>query len=102
MTVCQLCHSLDYRKLFQEEIQELSWLSEDITALYQENSTILDKIRNLNKELENSEQQQEFYDDAFEDHTFENQAIEANVDEVLGLIQQEDCLSQTKDIWLTR
>ena len=69
MAVCTLCNSLDYSKLFQEETKELSWLTEDISVLYQENRTILHKIKILNSELEefSGENQINFHEDAIEE-----------------------------------
>ena len=76
MAVCQLCGSLDYREVFQEEVCELSWLSQDISALYQENSEIIGQIKVLNMELENFAKQQEFYDDSSEDAANVIEALE--------------------------
>ena len=97
MTVCQLCHSLDYQELFQDEVRELSWLSEDISVLYLENRNLLKKIQTLNIELENSVKQEEFYEDSLEIDT-----IAANADEVLEHLQQEDSLLQIKQVWLSK
>ena len=52
MAVCVLCSSLDDKQVFQEEMRELSWITEDISVLYKENSGMIEKIKKLNLELE--------------------------------------------------
>ena len=44
--------SLDLAEMLQEERRQLSWIVEDMTALYMENSKIVAKIKNINEELE--------------------------------------------------
>ena len=52
MAVCVLCSSLDDSELFQEALRELSRITEDVSVLYKENSTKIEKIKKLNEELE--------------------------------------------------
>ena len=52
MAVCILWSSLDDSQLFQEEVRELLWITEDISELYKENSAMLEKIKKLTLELE--------------------------------------------------
>ena len=52
MAVCILCSSLDDSQVFQEEVRELSWITEDISVLYKENSAMIEKIKTLNLGLE--------------------------------------------------
>ena len=58
--------SLDLAEMLQEERRQLSWIVEDMTALYKENSKLVTKIRNLNEELEEFciENQTNSYDDS--------------------------------------
>ena len=59
-------YSLDLAEILQEERRQLSWIIEDMTALYTENSKIVAKIKNLNEELEEFciENQENSYDDS--------------------------------------
>ena len=61
--------SLDLAEMLQEERRQLSWIVEDMTALYMENSKIVEKIKNLNEELEefSIETQENSYDDSDEE-----------------------------------
>ena len=84
--MCFLCSSLDDSQQFQEEVKELSWITEDISVLYKENSAMIEKIRQLNEDLENFE---------FEEETFED--VEATDD-----LWREELTSPEKDIWLQK
>ena len=48
-------------------MNELSWITEDIAVLYEENSNILKKIKKLNMELENLDETPNFYEDSKEE-----------------------------------
>ena len=97
MAVCSLCDSLDYKKLFQDEVNELSWITEDIAVLYEENSNILEKIKKLNIELENLDEIPKFYEDSEEEDD-----VEAFAEVVLELLHQEETSSFEKNSWLLR
>jgi len=90
-------NSLDLAEMLQEERRHLSWIVEDMAVLYNENSLILQKIKTLNLELENLDEESKFYDDYIEDDA------EAKTDEeVVEYLQQEDRLCQVKDGWFSR
>jgi len=90
-------NSLDLAEMLQEERRHLSWIVEDMAVLYNENSLILQKIKTLNMELENLDEESKFYDDYIEDDA------EAQTDEeVLEFSQQEDSFCQVKDVWLSK
>ena len=97
MSVCNFCGSLDFKEIFQEESRQLSWLSEDIAVLYNENSTLIENLKKLNLVLENMEVQPEFYDD-----TIEEDDVGATAKEVLELLHHENTCSLVKDTWLLR
>ena len=59
-----VCGSLDFMESFEKESEQLSWLVEEISVLYEENSSIVQKIMKLNVDLENFE---EFYEETMED-----------------------------------
>jgi regulator of replication initiation timing len=61
--------SLDLAEMLQEERRQLSWIVEDMTALYMENSKIVAKIKNINEELEEFciGTQENSYDDSNDD-----------------------------------
>ena len=63
MTTCSLCGSLDFTQLFSEESRQLSSLSQDISDLYEENSSFIAKIKTLNLELEEFDNPTNSYDD---------------------------------------
>ena len=73
-SVCNLCGSQDFTEIFQDESQELSWITEDIAVLCEENSNILTKIRKLNRELENLDKKFQFYEETIEDDVCESEA----------------------------
>ena len=50
--VCLYCGSLDNTEMFWDESRHLAWLSEDIAALYKENSNFIERIKKINLELE--------------------------------------------------
>jgi len=94
MSACNYCGRLDFVEIYQEEARQLSWLAEDIAALYGENSNILQKIKKLNEDLEDFEEKSEFYEessDACEDE--EDAAIEGWRTELTSL---------ERDIWLQK
>ena len=97
MAVWSLCDSLDCKKLFQDEVNELSWITEDIAVLYEENSNILKKIKKLNMELENLDETPNFYEDSKEEDD-----VGAYAEEVLEVLHQEETISFQKDAWLLR
>eukprot|EP00092_Neocalanus_flemingeri_P093158 GFUD01118376.1.p1 GENE.GFUD01118376.1~~GFUD01118376.1.p1 ORF type:complete len:188 (+),score=41.66 GFUD01118376.1:348-911(+) len=86
MAVCKLCHCLDYQELFQQEANELCWLSEDISVLYEENRATLEKIKKLNMELE------EFLGEDYPDNSYDD-PITDNCDETIGMLWREDELT---------
>ena len=97
MAVCILCSSLDDSQLFQEALRDLSWITEDISVLYKENSAMIEKIKTLNLELEKSaEDQSVFCEDSNEDD------VEANAEDILEDLCQEEISSLEKDAWLFR
>ena len=90
MAVCQFCNcdSLDLRRRFQEESYELSWLSQDISLLYEENRKVIEKIKSLNTELENFEHT-EFKENSVDDaDTFD----ESEDDEMQVWLAKEDAI----------
>ena len=89
--MCTLCGSLDDEKLFQEEIRQLSWLSEDILVLYEENRTVIEKIKSLNAELENFEQY-EFKEDSVDENDDEDMFDEHEYDEMQIWLAKEDAI----------
>ena len=97
MSVCNFCGSLDFVEVYQEESRQLSWLTEDLAVLYEENSLILKKIKKLNLGLENFEENSEFYEDSIEDDD-----VTANAEEVLEILHQEETSSLEMDAWLLR
>ena len=101
MSVCSLCGRLDFIDNFQEEARQLSWLSEDIAVLFKENSALVENIKKLNLELENFEEQTEFYDETLdEDDDCEYRAA-ADAHEMWRTCQEE-LNSLERDIWLQK
>ena len=74
MAVCTFCGSLDDVNLYQEELKQLSWLSEEIFVLYEENRGMLERIKSINTELENFDEQPQFEDDS-DDYVDENDDV---------------------------
>ena len=62
-----------------------------------ENSRIIEQIKKLNLELENFEEDSEFYEDAIEEDD-----VGAAVDEEVFELLQEEIDSSEKDAWLLR
>jgi len=62
-------YSLDLAEILQEERRQLSWIVEDMTALYNENSKMIDRIKNLNQEFEefSTDKHENSYDDSLND-----------------------------------
>ena len=100
MAVCNLCGSLDFLEIFQEESRQLSWLSDDIAVLYKENSTLVNNLKNLNLELENLEEKSEFYEETFKDDLCEDGAAVDAQD--MWRICQQELNSLERDIWLQK
>jgi len=85
-------------KTFQEESQQLSWITADIAVLYEENSNIIKKIMQLNEDLENFEEKpEEFYEEAFEDDVSE-EVDTASADE----LWRYELSRLERDIWLQK
>jgi hypothetical protein len=97
MTTCSLCGSLDFTQLFSEECRQLSAVSQDISVLYGQNSSLIARIKKLNLDLENFEENSEFYEDSIEDDD-----VTANAEEVLEILHQEETSSLEMDAWLLR
>ena len=92
MAVCVLCSSLDDSELFQEALRELSWITEDVSVLYKENSTKIEKIKKLNEELEEflNNQLENSYDDSHED--------KANFTDAYD-VQEDDTTANADEVW---
>ena len=93
-----VCGSLDFMESFEKESEQLSWLVEEISVLYEENSSIVQKIMKLNVDLENFE---EFYEETMEeDDECEDRAV-ADAHEMWRTCQEE-LNSLERDIWLQK
>ena len=90
MSVCKVCGSLDFVEIYQEEARQLSWLTADIAVLCEENSNLLQKIKEINEDLENFEETSKFYEETFED--------DASDDE----LWREELTSLERDIWVQK
>jgi len=91
-------HDLDLAEMLQEERRHLSWIVEDMAALYKENSLILQRIKMMNTELENLDIETKFCEDSITDDD-----AEAKTDnEVQDFLQPEDSFCQIKDVWLSK
>ena len=88
--MCPNCTSLDNRNLFQEELKELSWLTEDMAALYIENSSLIEKIKSLNLELDEFtvNENDDASDNAVEELTTDD------YDEKVGWLSREDVIRE--------
>ena len=60
---------LDLAEMLQEERRQLSWIVEDMAALYNENSNMIARIKNLSEELEefSTDNLENSCDDSLED-----------------------------------
>jgi len=94
MSVCKDCDSQDFNEIIQEESRQLSWITEDIAALYKENSTLVAKIKQLNEDLENFEVEPEFYEEASDDDACEDVATDD--------LWRTELNSLERDIWLQK
>ena len=100
MSVCKNCGSLDLVETYQEESRQLSWLVEDIAVLYEENSSIVKKIMQLNLDLENLENKPKFYEETTKNDVCGDE-VPANDDELWSACQTE-LSSLERDIWLQK
>jgi len=90
MSVCKICGSLDFVRIYQEESQQLSWLTADIAVLCEENSNLLQKIKEINEDLENFDDKSKFYEEPFEDNGSDDE------------LWREELTSLERDIWLQK
>ena len=87
MTTCSLCGSLDFTQLFSEESRQLSSLSQDISVLYEENSSLVAKIKTLNLELEEFDNLTNSYDDTQDVENFRDE-------KALWIAREDICCGQ--------
>ena len=92
-----MCGSLDYDETYQEESWQISWLVEDISVLYKENGELMARIKKMNEDLENFEDEPEFNEEAFEDEVTDDVGT-SWTDE----LWREELTSLERDIWLQK